>query len=229
MFKNNIEFVHITSNNAENPTRRILCKFSDVFDFMKANGVQTPKLLRVREWLDPLNHVAYVEQTRHGLREILNPDEKPAVRYCKGKNTAYTTPTGAYLMLSKLSLAENCVHRDFSLRMLVEIYRRCCFHVEELYLPQRTLKYMRNVTHCTMPQLEYRIANARDYFQLPAFGDTLNDKEIAALIVLGHHNEPQKGALLAKAARADVEGFELTEETSTLPTITADLDLSWLD
>lgn len=234
MLKDNIPFVEIQNDNVENPSRRVLCKFSDVFGFMKQNGVLEPKLAYVRDWLTTLGHVIYVEQTKAGLREIRNPEEQPAVRYCKGKNTAYTTPTGVYLMLTKLSLAENCLHRDFSLRMLREIYARCVPLVPELYLNPSTLTYMQQITLCPPKKFQYRIANARDYFGLPPFGENLNDNEIAALVVLGHPYEATKQSLLAKAAKADLAGFVLEETNSQtkpfpLPEASSDLDLSWMD
>ena len=228
MLKNNIEFDFIRGDDSDNLKRLNLAKVSDVFAFLQRNGVQAPKLAYIRDWAEPLGYVRYVTETKEGLRFITNVDEKPSVRYCKGKNKAYISAAGVYAMLSRLSVAENCIHREFSLQMLREIHARCIPHIEELHLLNVTMHNIHRIAQVSERVLQYRIANARDYFNLPPFGNTLNDAELAAIFVLADQFDTNKFSLMAKAARADLDGFTLAEPDKELPKVN-DLDLSWLD
>lgn len=228
MLKNNIEFDFIRSDDETSIRSLNLCKVSDVFAFLKQNGVQAPKLAYIRDWAEPLGYVRYVTETKEGLRFITNVEEKPSVRYCKGKNKAYMSAAGVYAMLTRLSLAEDCLHKDFSLQMLREIHARCIPHIQDLHLGRVTMQNLVAVAKVSQRTLAYRIANARDYFNLPPFSNTLNDAELAAVFVLADQFDTNKFSLMAKAARADLDGFTLAEPGKELPKVN-DLDLSWLD
>lgn len=231
MLKNNIEFINVQSDDLLTPTRRKLAKFSDVFAFMKANGVQAPKLAYLRDWMEPLGYLVYVTETKNGPRFVTNVEANPTVRFCKGKNSAYATPAGVYSLLTRLSTADSCLHRDFSLRMLSEIHARCIPLIEQLHLVGVSLKKLPAIAQCSTKRLEYRIANARDYFNLPPFSEKLSDTELAAVFVLADAFDPNKFSLMAKAAHADLEGYEPQEESKPfpLPETSSDLDLSWMD